>query len=71
VVAPGRAPASSGSVPELSWSPDGRRLLVSVGRAKDNGSRQVAIGWLDRYHASWTGTPPFKLTTGLGAAAWS
>jgi hypothetical protein len=172
VLTAGPRPAFSGSVPELSWSPDGRRLLVSVGRAKNNGSnptwvlvrvdpataryylpsarsgasavpvtgpdaahsyyrggvflpggnlfvdricctdrpsketsdllweiapsgrlvRQVAIGWLDRDHTSLDGDPsghwllylsgpdlflsldgtaPFKLTTGLGAAAWS
>ncbi len=162
----------AGSVPELSWSPDGRRLLVTAGLPKDHGStvtwvltqvdpatardylpsagsgvsvvpvtgpdaarssyrggvflaggdlfvdricctdggarktsdllweiapsgrlvRQVALGWLDRDHYSLDGDPsghwllylsgpdlflsldgaaPFKLTTGLGAAAWS
>jgi hypothetical protein len=172
VLRAGPHPASPGSVPELSWSPDGRRLLVSVGAAKDNTAspawilvrvdpataryylpsarsgasavpvtgpdaarsyyrggvflpggnlfvdricctdgrarqtsdllweiapsgrlvRQVAIGWLDRDHYSLDGDPsgrwllylsgpdlflsldgnaPFKLTTGLGAAAWS
>jgi WD40-like Beta Propeller Repeat len=165
-------PAAPGSVPELSWSPDGRRLLVAAGSSKGNGSnaswalaqvdpataryylpsagsgasavpvtgpdaarsyyrggvflpggdlfvdricctdgasgvpssllweigpsgrfvRQVAIGWRDRDHTSLDGDPsghwllylsgpdlflsldgaaPFKLTTGLDAAAWS
>jgi WD40-like Beta Propeller Repeat len=162
-------PASADAVPQLSWSPDGRRLLVAVGLSKGNGSwvlaqvdpataryylpsagsgasavpvtgpdaahsyyrggaflpggdlfvdricctdaasgetsnllweidssgrfvRQVAIGWRNRDHTSMDGDPsghwllylsgpdlflsldgaaPFKLTTGLGAAAWS
>jgi hypothetical protein len=172
VLRAGPHPTSSGSVPELSWSPDGSQLLVSAGQAKGNASnparvlvrvdlataryylpsarsgasavpvtgpdaarsyyrggvflpggnlfadricctggpsketsdllweitpagrlvRQVAIGWLDRDHTSLDGDPsgrwllylagpdlflsldgtaPFKLTTGLGAAAWS
>jgi WD40-like Beta Propeller Repeat len=162
-------PASAGAVPELSWSPDGKRLLVAVARSKGTGSwvlaqvdpataryylpsagsgasvvpvtgpdaahsyyrggaflpggdlfvnricctdgvhgessnllweidpsgrfvRQVAIGWRDRDHTSLDGDPsgqwllylsgpdlflslegaaPFKLTTGLAAAAWT
>jgi hypothetical protein len=162
-------PASAGAVPELSWSPDGKRLLVAVARSKGSGSwalaqvdpataryylpsagsgasvvpvtgpdaahsyyrggvflpggdlfvnricctdgvsgetsnllweidpsgrfvRQVAIGWRDRDHTSLDGDPsgqwllylsgpdlflsldgtaPFKLTTGLAAAAWT
>jgi hypothetical protein len=162
-------PASAGAVPELSWSPDGKRLLVAVGRSKGSVSwvlaqvdpataryylpsagsgasavpvtgpdaarsyyrggvflpdgdlfvnricctdgasgapsnllwevdpsgrfvHQVAIGWQDRDHTSLDGDPsghwllylsgpdlflsldgaaPFKLTTGLAAAAWT
>ena len=160
-------PSSAGMVAELSWSPDGRRLLVSASRSNgywvlaqvdlaaaryylpsagsggsavpvtgpdaghsyyrggvflpggdlfvdrvccsDDGAagvtsnllweidpsgrfvHRVAIGWLDRDHTSLDGDPsghwllylsgpdlflslggaaPFKLTTGLGAAAW-
>ncbi len=172
VLRAGPRPASPGSVPELSWSPDGRRLLVSAGLSAGIGNdaswvlaqvdpataryylpfagsgasavpvtgpdaahsyyrggvflpggnlfvdricctdaasgetsnllweigpsgrlvRQVAIGWRDRDHTSLEGDPsghwllylsgpdlflsldgaaPFKLTTGLAAAAWS